>query len=93
MLDALSEYCADMSVYQVQVELFRVFQNDTGLLYLARYLENLQRTEKQLFVLFGLSVISQLMESQVELVRKLANVSELDQISIERLLEIFLRTK
>ena len=25
MLDALSEYCADMSVYQVQVELFRVF--------------------------------------------------------------------
>ena len=61
----------------MQVELFRLFQNYMGLKYLVKYLEDLRGTEKQLFILFGLSVISQLTESQVELVQKL-DVSELD---------------
>lgn len=58
VLDALSEYCTDMSVYQIQVELFRLFQSDTGIKYLSEYLEGLRETTKQLFVLFGLSIIS-----------------------------------
>lgn len=53
----------------------------------------MSETTKRLFILFGLCAISQLTDEQVESVRSLANISELDQISTERLLEIFLKTE
>ena len=93
-LDALAEYCTDMAVYQIQAELFRLFQGPAGAGYLSACLERAPDVAGKLFFLFGLCTAAQLTEEQTELARTLApsDAHDLDQISAERLIEVFLRT-